>query len=164
MRSGQSDGKSGRSRSQRRRSKKLAALQHHEILVAGTKIEVAVRRTGLAQRSGYLEPPAPQAPQIARHNIENGASKVREIQVAERRSLSQNGTLLKGRQKLFLMYQFYRTNESLSHAHNIVDLTSLPWRADEKIETFRNDWESRLAGMASKIDEVNLEAILRENV
>ena len=64
------------------------------------------------------------------------------------------------------MYEHFRTNDSLSYAHNITDLTSVAWcgDSDEQIERFRNNWDGTIAGMVEELNDKLLSEILLEQM
>ena len=71
--------------------------------------------------------------------------------------------MLSGRERLFLMYQFFRTNKNLGLIHSVFDLGKVAWLGDSHIETFRNNWVSMLAGIATDMDDKLLaEALLQQ--
>ena len=49
--------------------------------------------------------------------------------------------MLSGRERLFLMYQCFRTNKNLGLIHSVFDLGKVAWLGDTHIETFRNNWD-----------------------
>ena len=72
--------------------------------------------------------------------------------------------MLSGRERLFLMYQFFRTNKNLGLIHSVFDLGKVAWLGDTHIETFRNNWDSMLAGIATDMDDKLLaEALLQQH-
>ena len=90
----------------------------------------------------------------------------RKLSIAERRNLRENERLLTGRQKLFSMYEHFRTNDSMSYAHDITDLTAVAWcgDGDDQIERFRNNWDGTIAGMVEEPNEKLLTEILLEQM
>ena len=45
---------------------------------------------------------------------------------------TQNDRVLRSRQALFIVYQYYATNASLGAAYSIVDLVNIEWMGDKK--------------------------------
>ena len=70
----------------------------------------------------------------------------RRVDTFEQRALREKKTLLTGRQKLWLMYEHFRTDESMARAYTIQDLLTVKWRGDDHLEALRNDWEDKVAG------------------
>jgi hypothetical protein len=61
------------------------------------------------------------------------------------------------------MYQYFRTNKNLGLVHSVFDLGKVQWLGDKHIETFRNNWDSMLAGISVDMDEKLLaEALLQQ--
>ena len=50
-----------------------------------------------------------------------------------------------------MMYEHFRTNKNLGLVYTIFDLSRVTWLGDEKLETFRNNWETTSAGMVSEV-------------
>ena len=71
--------------------------------------------------------------------------------------------MLSGRERLFLMYQFFRTNKNFGLIRSVFDLGKVAWLGDSHIESFRNTWDSMLAGIATDMDDKLLaEALLQQ--
>ena len=84
----------------------------------------------------------------------------RRIDVYEQRELRENRRLLSGRQKQFLFYESFRTDENMARCYTIKDLMSLTFPGDDKLEQLRNDWEDRIANCAEKQPEPQQATIL----
>ena len=69
----------------------------------------------------------------------------RRIDVEEQRALRERQCLLFGRQELFMMYDSFRTDESMARCYTIHDLCSVKWLGDNQLEALRNTWEDKLA-------------------
>ena len=63
----------------------------------------------------------------------------------EQRALRERSCLLSGRQKLFMMCDSFRTDESMARCYTIHDLCSVKWLGDNQLEALRNTWEDNLA-------------------
>ena len=85
---------------------------------------------------------------------------MRRINNAKRALLKQDGKLFSGRQILFMVYEHFRTNKNLGLVYTIVDLSRVSLLGDEKLETFRNNWESTIAGMATQVEDAHLTELL----
>ena len=48
--------------------------------------------------------------------------------------------------------------------YNVVDLTKLEWLGDEKLETFRNNWDNRVAGLPRKTSRNMMAEILLDRL
>ena len=87
----------------------------------------------------------------------------RKVNNLERTLLAREQRMLSGRERLFLMYQFFRTNKNLGLIHSVFDLGKVAWLGDNHIERFRNNWDSMLAGIATDMDDKLLaEAFLQQ--
>ena len=64
------------------------------------------------------------------------------------------------------MYEHFRTNDCMSYAHNITDLTAVAWcgDGDKQIERFRNNWDGTIAGVVEEPNEKLLTEILLEQM
>ena len=71
-----------------------------------------------------------------------------------------DGKLFAGRQILFMVYEHFRTNKNLGLVYTIFDLSRVTWLGDEKLKTFRNNWETTIAGMVSEVDDAHLTELL----
>ena len=85
---------------------------------------------------------------------------MRRINNAKRKILKADGKLFAGRQILFMVYEHFRTNKNLGLVYTIFDLARVQWLGDEKLETFRNNWETTIAGMASEVEDAHLTELL----
>ena len=72
--------------------------------------------------------------------------------------------LLTGRQILHMLYQYFRTSRNMGVIYNIVDLSKIEWLGDEKLETFRNNWENRVAGLPHRTSRNMMAEILLDNL
>ena len=88
----------------------------------------------------------------------------RHVNTLESRSLRESYNLLTGRQKLWLMYDFFRTNKDLGLAHSITDLQQVTWKGDNKIEMFKNDWEACVDGLVEDVPENLLANMFLEQI
>jgi hypothetical protein len=64
---------------------------------------------------------------------------------------------LKGRQILWMVYQYYATSQDAGEMYSIVELMAVRL-VDDKLETFMNNWSHVLAGM----DEMPQAAVIEE--
>ena len=85
---------------------------------------------------------------------------MRRINNAKRKILKTDGKLFAGRQILFMVYEHFRTNKNLGLVYTIFDLARVQWLGDKKLETFRNIWETAIAGMATDFEEAHLTELL----
>ena len=66
----------------------------------------------------------------ALHKLQTGEFG-RRVNVMKRRIMRKEGhRLLCGRQILWMLNHYYRTNRNLGHIHSIVDLTRILWKGD----------------------------------
>ena len=59
-----------------------------------------------------------------------------------------------------MVYEHFRANKNLGLVYTIFDLSRVTWSGDEKLETFRNNWETTIAGMVSEVDNAHLTELL----
>ena len=57
------------------------------------------------------------------------------------------GEMLKGRQKLKLVYNWFKINEKAGSLYDIADLMSVKFSGDAKLEQFISNWNNVLIGM-----------------
>ena len=55
-----------------------------------------------------------------------------------------------------MIYEHFCTNKNLGLVFAISDLSKFVCLGDDKMETFRNNWETTISGMATEIDDANL--------
>ena len=54
----------------------------------------------------------------------------------------ERGAIVKGRQILFMIYAFFKTNSHTHLVHSVEDLIKLNWMGDRELHTFRHRWET----------------------
>ena len=86
----------------------------------------------------------------------------RRVDVQQARALRERQCLLSGRQMLFMMYESFRTDESMARCFTIHDLCSVRWQGDDRLEALRNTWEDKLANQMERQSDDQLAAILFE--
>ena len=81
----------------------------------------------------------------------------RRIEVEETKLLNTDGAnLLRGRQKLWMMLESFRTNVNMARCYTIHDLCSANARGDAQLESLRIDWEDRVANRAERQSDEQL--------
>ena len=88
----------------------------------------------------------------------------RELTQAASEEKDLNKRLLKGRQMLFLCYQFYEVSEDKSVTYNITDLTRLLWMGDKRISDFLVSWNTVIGGMRGSLGEAPIHQWFYEQV
>ena len=73
------------------------------------------------------------------------------IKIKER-ALVKKGKLLKGRQIMWLIRNFYKVNPSMAQANTIIDLVNLQWKGDNNMDEFLNKWDKILGSMNMVFD------------
>jgi hypothetical protein len=63
-----------------------------------------------------------------------------------------------------MIYELFRTNTNLGLVYTICDLAYVKWLGDERMETFRNNWETTLAGMSAQVDDSHLTELLLQQM
>ena len=71
---------------------------------------------------------------------------------------------LKGRQVLWLIYEFFSVGDTHEKIHRIHDLMKVEWRGDDKIAEFLDDWTDVYTQMARKPDHDTVREILMTQV
>jgi hypothetical protein len=74
------------------------------------------------------------------------------------------GRCVKGRQLLFLVYQYYRIDEAAGALYNIHDLWNVTFQEDGKMEGFLASWDALLAGMKKIPSNEDLEVIFLRQI
>ena len=69
-------------------------------------------------------------------------------------------SLLTGRQLLWLMFRYLRTNSTMDIVYSVTDLEKLKWTDDNKAHTFLHYWDYIIQGMKNKLPEDTLEDML----
>ena len=89
----------------------------------------------------------------------------RRLLIMKKRVMRKNkGKLLAGRQMLWMLYNYFRTNKNLGHIHSIVDLAKVEWRGDGHIEAFRNDWENLVEGLPYRTSRTYMAELLLDQM
>ena len=86
----------------------------------------------------------------------------RRLQLAAERELKA-GRMIKGRQCLFIIYQFYKSCEDANSFYELRDLAALNL-SDRDLPGFLNQWEYTLMGMQSEPSEETKLHFLREQM
>ena len=73
------------------------------------------------------------------------------IKIKER-AFVKKGKLLKGRQIMWLIRNFYNVNPSMAQANTIIDLVILQWKGDGDMDEFLNRWGKVLGPMNMVFD------------
>ena len=93
--------------------------------------------------------------------IRDGSSELdRTLQQKEWRLMEQTQKCLKGRQVMWLILDFFKTNRDMSEVYNIQDLTGLPWLGDNRMHQFKVLWESMATRMSSELSDNMLSELL----
>ena len=75
-----------------------------------------------------------------------------------------SGAVLKGRQVLWLLFNHFKTNPSLTPVYSIVDLMGLGWWGDDSMHGFRHMWNFITRNMAEPLNENTLRDLLLERL
>lgn len=71
---------------------------------------------------------------------------------------------IRGRQMLFLVYRFYRTNERLGFLYNILDLKAVVLTDDKHLAQFLVMWDHTVNRLSKKQTGENLQLLLYEQL
>ena len=74
------------------------------------------------------------------------------------------GRNIKGRQILFLIYQFYKSDEQAGQLFSILDLSKVIWRGDKNLHKFIVTWDGVVTGMKTVIPDDQKEVIILEQL
>ena len=66
---------------------------------------------------------------------------------------ARKGIVTRGRQLLWLVYDYHRVSEEAGALYDISDLLQIEWLSDAKIETFISNWENVLSGCIKEVEE-----------
>ena len=75
----------------------------------------------------------------------------REINL-EVNKAAKRGTLMKGRQILWMIYHSNRLDEEAGSLFSYEDLAAVEWLGDNKMETFLQNWDMVLEGCGEDVD------------
>ena len=93
--------------------------------------------------------------------IENNCTRLHQrVKTKEQALITKGQTLMKGRQVLWMIRSYYRTNLNMTMVYNITDLVGLQWRGDRDIDGFVYWWDYILATMRSPPNSETLRDIL----
>ncbi|MFM7987998.1 MAG: hypothetical protein ACKPKO_52660 [Candidatus Fonsibacter sp.] len=73
--------------------------------------------------------------------------------VLRAREMSQSSSILKCRQIVWMMLDYFKTNSTLQEQYKYQDIESLKWMGDEELEHFYNIWKLIATGMAAPLNE-----------
>ena len=73
-----------------------------------------------------------------------------DITVREQEAAKAN-SMLKGRQILFMVLIFFKTNRQMEFVYGIEDLTAHPWLCDRDLHQFRHKWNAVTESIADKL-------------
>ena len=84
----------------------------------------------------------------------------RTIQRKENELMEAKGQCLRGRQIMWLILDYFKTNQEMSVVYTVQDLTGLEWLGDKNMHTFKYFWDTMVARMRSEFSEATLSEIL----
>ena len=93
---------------------------------------------------------------------ENGL--IRFIKRAEAKNQDEKEIPLKGRQILWLVYQYFSVGDTHEKIHRLASLMRVEWKGDDHISTFLDDWTDVYTQLIVKPDEETLKEILLQQV
>ena len=76
---------------------------------------------------------------------------------------ARRGVMLKGRQALWMVYEYYRVNAEAGALFDLSDLLNVKLRGDA-LETFMANWDYVLVGMAVEPTEDTLKMLFLDNL
>ena len=79
-------------------------------------------------------------------------------------SVSMNGSMLKGRQIMFMILEFFKTNRQMQFMYTIEDLAKLEWLGDRDLHTFRHRWSLITEGLSDNLSEETLATVLAKKL
>jgi hypothetical protein len=90
----------------------------------------------------------------------------RKVKTAQKKEMNTHNRPLNGRQILYKIYQFLRTNSTCANYFNIEDLQRLQYPGDdpEKVDLFLTNWIETTEGMRSTIDDKELGELLFKRI
>ena len=74
-----------------------------------------------------------------------------------------NGVMVKGRQLLYMIGEYYRANEEAGAMYDMADLMGVKIRGDN-LENFLNTWDMVVMGMRSEATEECMRVLFHENI
>ncbi|MFM7981377.1 MAG: hypothetical protein ACKPKO_18880, partial [Candidatus Fonsibacter sp.] len=80
---------------------------------------------------------------------------ITEVSVPSR-AFQQRHMLLRGRQIIWMMIDYFKTNRSLQEQFTWQDIETLQWQGDEKLQWFYNRWKLITTSLSITIPEVVL--------
>jgi hypothetical protein len=79
-------------------------------------------------------------------------------------SASMNGSMLKGRQTMFMILEFFKTNRQTQFMYTIEDLAKLEWLGDRDLHTLRHRWSLTTEGLSDNLSEETLATVLAKKL
>jgi hypothetical protein len=86
-----------------------------------------------------------------------------DVLVREERA-PEAGAMLRGRQILFLMYDYFKTNVHMALIYSVTDLAKLTYPGGKNMHSFRHRWGLTTASMSDKLNHDTLASILLQRI
>ena len=69
------------------------------------------------------------------------------------REFAQRSQILRGRQLIWMMIDYFKTNRSFQEQYTWQDIEALQWQGDEKLQWFYTRWKFITASLSTSIPE-----------
>ena len=97
--------------------------------------------------------------------VKDGSSELyRELQRRESECMSEKSECLRGRQIMWMILSFFKSNRDMSVVYTVQDLTNLQWQGDKNMHVFRHHWEDMTSKLRLELTENCLSEILVEKL
>ena len=97
--------------------------------------------------------------------IKDGNSELnRELQRLEQDCMSNKKECLRGRQILWMILDYFKTNRDMSVVYTVQDLTNLEYPGDKGMHNFRHYWEEMTSKLRNELTEKCLAEILLDKL
>ncbi len=99
--------------------------------------------------------------------IKSKSNEVRQLYddvLLKQRNAVENGCLLKGRQVVFLIHDYYRCNANLEMIFTVEHLAALSFDGDKTLHTFMHNWNNIIAHMKDKFSDDTLRDMLERKI
>eukprot|EP00969_Alexandrium_andersonii_P237968 10503478-Alexandrium_andersonii.AAC.1 len=75
-----------------------------------------------------------------------------DIQHAKNLAMDNERRTLRGREVVWMVFDYFKTHKSLQTYYSYQDLIALKWKGDEKLEEFYREWLHLVANIREKMD------------
>ena len=88
--------------------------------------------------------------------LKQSKESLTEDVILKTRECAQSNSILKGRQILWMMHDYFKTNRTLQEQYKYQDIESLKWMGDERLPQFYKIWKVITTGTIVPLDGLQI--------